>query len=94
MYALWLLYSIVSAADLTLTVMLLTPETEGNPIAQWIWSTFGFFGVFLFKVLIVSFVLLVCKTIHKKRPKTANNLLGFGIISTSITCLFFGATII
>ena len=94
MYVLWFFYAIVSAADLTLTMLVLTPETEGNPIAQWIWSTFGFTGVCLFKFVIVSGVLFICKIIHKKRPKTANSLLCFAIISTLITCLFFGVIII
>ena len=87
---LWLIYVIVSTIDLTLTLLLLNPSTEGNAIAVIVWSNLGSNGLILYKILIVSlFIFPVCKYIEKRNLLLCKRLLMFGIITTSITCLFF-----
>jgi len=92
MRALWLLYAIVSLADLTLTCLYLSPELEANPIASWIWSKFGYLGIICFKFLIIlCFVYPICKAIENRNPIVAKTVLSFGIFFTLMACLLFGA---
>ena len=75
MRELWLIYAIVSLADLTLTCLYLSPELEANPIASWIWSKFGYLGITSFKILIVLCVHERCnenwsKIFKKSKRKT------------------------
>ena len=95
MRELWLIYAIVSLADLTLTCLYLSPELEANPIASWIWSTFGYFGLITFKILAITCIAYPCwRIVAIRSVKAAKFILYFGIVITSLTCLLFGATII
>tara|TARA_A100000172_G_C2936549_1_gene74096 strand:+ start:50 stop:343 length:294 start_codon:yes stop_codon:yes gene_type:complete len=88
---LWLIYAIVSVADLILTGLLLEPELEANPAASWIWSTFGYSGIVLYKIVLLSFLVYpACRSLEKRSVFAAKAVLYFGIFSTSITCLLFG----
>ena len=90
MLQLWCLYAIVSVADLILTALFLDHKTEGNPIAAWVWASYGFYGVAVYKILAIKWGIFVPTTIlHSKRPKLAEKVLKFGIIITSLTVIAF-----
>ena len=94
MRALWLLYAIVSLADLILTCLYLSPQLEANPIASWIWSKFGYLGIISFKFLIIlCLVYPICSMIENRSPLAAKTVLLFGIFFTLIACMLFGAFI-
>ena len=91
MRALWLIYAIVSLADLILTGFYLNPELEANPIASWIWTKFGYIGIILFKILILTcLVYPICTAIQRRSCLAAKIVLCFGIFSTSMACILFG----
>ena len=91
MRALWLLYAIVSLADLTLTCLYLSPELEANPIASWIWSKFGYSGIISFKFLVLLCIVYpICRTIEKKNPVAAKIVLSLGVFFTLVACILFG----
>jgi hypothetical protein len=91
MRKLWLIYAIVSVADLVLTGLLLNPNLEANPLASWIWSTFGYSGIVLYKIIILSLLVYpVCRALQKRSLFIAKSVLYFGIFSTTATCLLFG----
>ena len=90
MLKLWLLYAIVSIADLFLTWFFLTPSLEANPTASWIWSRLGYEAVVIYKVICVCFVVYpCCKIIEAKNKLIASCLLCFGIFVTTVTCALF-----
>lgn len=94
MRALWLIYAIVSLADLTLTCLYLSPQLEANPIASWIWSKFGYLGIISFKFLVLFCIVYpICRMIESKNPLAAKIVLSFGIFFTLIVCVLFGAFI-
>tara|TARA_Y100000004_G_C8757213_1_gene344959 strand:+ start:83 stop:370 length:288 start_codon:yes stop_codon:yes gene_type:complete len=89
--ALWLLYAIVSLADLTLTCLYLSPELEANPIASWIWSKFGYLGIVSFKFLVLLCIVYpICRMIQKKNPLAAKIVISLGIFFTLVACILFG----
>ena len=91
MRALWLLYAIVSLADLILTCLYLSPELEANPIASWIWSKFGYLGIISFKFLVLLCIVYpICRMIEKKNPLAAKIVLSLGIFFTLVACTLFG----
>ncbi len=91
MRALWLLYAIVSLADLTLTCLYLSPELEANPIASWIWSKFGYLGIVSFKFLVLLCIVYpICRMIQKKNPLAAKIVISLGIFFTLVACILFG----
>ena len=91
MRALWLLYAIVSLADLTLTCLYLSPELEANPIASWIWSKFGYSGIISFKFLVLFCIVYpICRIIEKKNPLAAKTVISLGIFFTLVACILFG----
>lgn len=89
MFSLWFIYAIVSVADLILTGIYLNPKIEANPVASWIWSTFGFLGIALYKVAIVSSIYPMSVYIYNKSPTTCKLILLFGILATSFACALF-----
>jgi hypothetical protein len=90
MQNLWGTFTIVSIADLFLTWWLLDAKYEGNPIAAWIWATFGFYGVIIYKVIAVTLILLVPLILVKnKRPHLAEIILQIAIILTTGVCFLF-----
>ena len=91
MRELWLIYAIVSLADLTLTCLYLSPELEANPIASWIWSTFGYAGIISFKIFVVLCIIYpACRIIESKNPFAAKAIICLGIFFTSLACILFG----
>jgi len=94
MRKLWFAYTIVSIADLILTGIYLNPDLEGNPVASWIWSKFGYTGIIYFKFFALFFIIYpCCKAIERKNSSAAKAVLILGILLTTITCLLFGAFI-
>ncbi len=89
MFKLWLMYAIVSVADLILTGSLLNPSTEGNPVASWIWSTFGFLGIALYKLVIVMSIYPMCLYVGTKNRLAAKCILIFAIFLTASVCMLF-----
>jgi len=95
MRTLWLIYAIVSAADLVLSGLYLNPSLEANPIAAWIWTAFGYLGLVVYKVFIVCAVIYpACKFIESKRKNVAKIMLLFAILITTMTCLLFGVNLL
>tara|TARA_Y100001963_G_C6467787_1_gene303090 strand:- start:119 stop:406 length:288 start_codon:yes stop_codon:yes gene_type:complete len=95
MRKLWLIYAIVSVADLVLSGLYLNPSLEANPVAAWIWSTFGYSGLAAYKSLVIyAIVYPSCKYIERKNKTVAKAILCFAILATSITCLLFGAILL
>lgn len=95
MLTLWLIFTIVSVADLILTGMYLDPSLEANPIAAWIWSTFGYPGLAVFKVSIIFLIIYPSvKHIEKRRKGVAILMMLFAITVTTITCLLFGVNLL
>ena len=91
MRALWLLYAIVSLADLILTCLYLSPQLEANPIASWIWSKFGYSGIISFKFLVLLCIVYpICRIIQKKNPLAAKTVISLGIFFTLVACILFG----
>jgi len=89
--ALWLLYAIVSLADLILTCLYLSPQLEANPIASWIWSKFGYLGIISFKFLIIlCLVYPICSMIENRSPIAARIVLSLGIFFTCVALILFG----
>ncbi len=95
MLNLWLIYAIVSVADLILTGLFLDASTEANPIASWIWSTSGYLGIIIYKIFIIIFLIYpLCKRIEKNSVRAAKFVILFGIFATSMTCILFIGAII
>jgi len=95
MRTLWLIYAIVSVADLVLSGLYLDPSLEANPIAAWIWATFGYLGLVTYKGLIVSVVVYpACRFIERRREKVAKIMLCFAILITTMACLLFGVNLL
>ena len=95
MRTLWLIYAIVSVADLVLSGLYLNPSLEANPMAAWIWTTFGYLGLVIYKVLIVSVLIYpTCKFIERKRENVAKIMLCFAILITTMACLLFGVNLL
>ena len=88
---LWIIYIMVSAADLFLSVTYLTPAMEANPMAAWTWTAFGYVGLILYKISAISIIYAICKEISKRNIFLTKSVLSFGIVSTSAVCLLFGA---
>ena len=95
MRKLWLIYAIVSVADLVLSGLYLNPSLEANPVAAWIWATFGYLGLVTYKVLILSVLVYpACRFIETKREKVAKIMLCFAIFVTTMACLLFGVNLL
>lgn len=88
---LWVIYIIVSAADLFLSGIYLNPSMEANPMAAWTWTAFGYVGLMTYKMLALSVIYTTCNAIIKRNVVAAKMVLWFGIISTMTVCLLFGA---
>ena len=83
--------------DLILTGAFLTPDTEANPAASAIWSNFGFGGLIVYKILMVSIVCLglyfAIQLDWKLKERWAKVILVIGIIMTALACLSFVFTL-
>ena len=97
MKRLFAIYLAVSLLDLILTGAFLTPDTEANPVASAIWSNFGFGGLIVYKILMVSIVCLglyaAIRLEWKLKERWAKAILLIGIIMTGLACLSFVFTL-
>ena len=97
MKRLFAIYLAVNLLDLILTGAFLTPDTEANPAASAIWSNFGFGGLIVYKILMVSIVGLglfaAIRLEWKLKERWARAILLIGIIMTALACLSFVFTL-
>ena len=97
MKRLFAIYLAVNLLDLILTGTLLTPDTEANPAASAIWSNFGFGGLVVYKILMVSIVCLglyaAIRLEWELKERWAKAILLIGIIMTALACLSFVFTV-
>lgn len=95
MRKLWLIYAIVSVADLVLSGLYLNPSLEANPVAAWIWATFGYLGLVIYKTFVVCVIIYPsCRFVEKKRKNLAKIMLYFAILVTTMACLLFGVNLL
>ena len=97
MKKLFAIYLAVNLLDLILTGAFLTPDTEANPAASAIWSNFGFGGLIVYKILMVSIVGLglfaAIRLEWELKERWAKAILLIGIIMTALACLSFVFTV-
>ena len=93
MKRLFAIYLAVNLLDLILTGAFLTPDTEANPAASAIWSNFGFGGLVVYKILMVSIVCLglyaAIRLEWKLKERWGKVILCVGIMITALACLSF-----
>ena len=62
---------LLNLGDIVFTHYFLDISEEGNPIALWVWSNYGFESVILFKILInLGFSVIMVKY-HEQKPINA-----------------------
>jgi hypothetical protein len=79
---LWLLFTVLSGADLFLTWRLLSqrgsPVYESNPLAAWFLDQFGWTGLTVFKAAAVMTVLTATAVLCRRSPRAGVRVLTFG----------------
>jgi Domain of unknown function (DUF5658) len=79
---LWLLFILLSGADLFLTWRLLSQRGstvyESNPLAAWLLDRFGWPGLTLFKAVAVIVVLTATAILCRRSPRVGVRVLTFG----------------
>lgn len=89
---LWFVYLLVSLLDLIFTGFFLSSKTEANPLASYVWDSFGYVGIVFYKIIIVFFIIKPSvEYISHKNFMLAKAMIILGIFLTSLTCLLFGA---
>ena len=87
---------VLSLCDLALTWWLLERSgrsvSEGNPVADWWLSRYGWFGLAGFKAGVVFIVVLLTGIIARQRPRAAGNLLAFAC--TVLTAVVVHGTVL
>ena len=80
----------VSVMDVVLTFCLLNTGSfyESNPIANQILQHWGFLGMTLYKLLIVSSVMMIANIISIWRVNTSRFLLAFGTVATAMVVAY------
>ena len=61
---------------------------ESNPIAAWFLHRWGIKGLFLFKLVLVLFVCLVCYIIALRREETARTVFNFGTVAVTTVVIY------
>lgn len=89
LFARWhIAFIIVSALDIFFTWIVLSHGgTEVNPFAAAIlddWGEHGFFGLTLYKFLLVALVVIICENVGRRRYRTGQSL---AWLSVGITCV-------
>lgn len=86
------LFLLLSLTDLSLTWLLLSVGggaiDEGNPVARWLLTGYGWTGLAAFKGLTVLVVLGVCGLLHVCRPRLADRLLVASIAVVGAVVLY------
>jgi hypothetical protein len=82
----------VSAMDAFLTWLLLTRHSgqivESNPLALFCIERWGFTGMVLFKILLVSIVILNYTIIVRHREQLARRVMNFGVVVVDAVVLY------
>ncbi len=82
----------VSAMDALLTWLLLTRHSgqivESNPLALFCLEQWGFPGMILFKILLVSIVVLNYTVIVRHRERLARGVMNFGVVVVNAVVLY------
>jgi hypothetical protein len=82
---------VLSLADFCLTCWLLSlpggQVAEGNPVARWWLTRFGWLGLAGFKVALVALVAGLALLISRYRPRTGGLVLGFGCAALTAVLL-------
>lgn len=83
------IYILVSALDLIFTIILLNRGgfRESNPIALYVLSIWGIKGMIVFKMLLVSMILIVTQIVVRQRPTTARMILYLGTFVVSLVLI-------
>ena len=69
----WLLF--FSSLDIIMTrLIFLVGGSEANPAADYIIQTWGWNGAIAFKYALVTFAIIICEVVGRKRPKTGTRL--------------------
>ncbi len=81
-------FVIVSTLDVIFTWIVLSKGgTEVNPFAAAIlddWGEKGFFGLTLYKFLLVALVVIICEDVGRRRYRTGRGLAYFAVGITSV----------
>lgn len=80
----WLI--IVSTLDLVMTWIIIAIHggTEANPVADLVLSTWGYWGLIIYKFALMTFVVVVCEIVARSRPWLARTLAYFGVAISAI----------
>lgn len=86
-----LVFTTLSLTDLLLTWWLIERSgrliQEGNPLADWCLSSYGWSGLAGFKIGMVGLVILLTHVIARKQPAAAKQLLRFAcVLLTLVVC--------
>jgi hypothetical protein len=88
----WLLFPVLSGADLFLTWRLLgqgrSAVYESNPVAAWCLGHFGWAGLVWFKLGAVVVVLGACLALSRRRPRAGAGVLSFGCIVLAAVVMY------
>lgn len=87
-------FILLSCADLGLTWTLLHFSDgyirEGNPIANWWLTRFGWPGLAAFKVVLVALVCLLTLIVARSRPQLGGSVLTFGCVALAVVVGYSG----
>jgi hypothetical protein len=79
------LFVALSAADLFMTYRLLWHGQffEANPLAQWFFARWNIAGMTAFKFGLVAFIIVLCETIERHRPRVGRVILLLGCVAAA-----------
>ena len=77
------LFVALSAADLFMTYRLLQHGRffEANPLARWVFDRWNIAGMTAFKFALVGFIIILCETIERHRPRVGRAILLLGSVA-------------
>lgn len=76
----WIIYILLNIYDLVMSYYFLDHSVEANPIAKYLWATFGYDSVIYLKCLSIIFVSSIYLYLRIKDKKKSNLIIKFGII--------------
>ena len=85
-----LLLVVLSACDLFMTYVLLWRGGhfyEANPIARWFFDRWNIAGMTAFKFGLVGFIVILCETIERHRPRVGRAIVLLGCIGALVVTI-------